>query len=389
MSRRQDALALATFVALGLPDGMLGTAWPSMRQSLHAPVSGLGLVLLAYTAGAVTVTAVVGRVIRRLGVSLLLAGGAAVAVAASAGVAAAPALAAVVAAGLAFGVSGGALDGGLNTAVGMSGRGRLLNLLHGFYGVGTMIGPLLVTVAVVAASWRGAYLVLLVVDAAVAALWLAGRRRDRTGTAPLDASVAPSTAQPAEIDRPGRAAVTAGLAVFFVYTGLEVAAGQWETTFAEGHLHFSSSAAGLATFGYWAALTAVRLGLGAVPSPPDHPTVVRVGTAGAVVAAALIWWEPSAAAAVTGFVLLGASLAGVFPSLVALTPARVGPPAASRVIAWQIGAATAGGAALSALVGLLIQRSGLAVVGPALTAMAVVLVAGEILLRRIPRTSVR
>ena len=51
VQRRLDVLSLASFVALGLPDGMLGTAWPAMRQSLHAPVGALGLVLLAATAG--------------------------------------------------------------------------------------------------------------------------------------------------------------------------------------------------------------------------------------------------------------------------------------------------------------------------------------------------
>ena len=52
-----------------------------------------------------------------------------------------------------------------------------------------------------------------------------------------------------------------GLIVFFVYTGLEVSAGQWETSYLRGHLNMSASSAGLAAFGYWGALTAVRIGL--------------------------------------------------------------------------------------------------------------------------------
>ena len=68
-----DLLSLGTFVAVGLPDGMLGTAWPAMRHSFGAPVGDLGLILLVNSLGSVAVSAVVGRLINRLGVIALLA----------------------------------------------------------------------------------------------------------------------------------------------------------------------------------------------------------------------------------------------------------------------------------------------------------------------------
>ena len=71
------------------------------------------------------------------------------------------------------------MDAGLNTAVGLTGRQRLLNLLHGMYGVGTAIGPLVVTAAILAGSWRPAYLILVSLDLALAVLWLRQRRRER------------------------------------------------------------------------------------------------------------------------------------------------------------------------------------------------------------------
>ncbi len=164
--RRLDVLSLATFVALGLPDGMLGTAWPAMRASLHAPVSYLGLILLAATVGSVIISAFIGRILRRSGVARLLAAGLSCAAVAAAGFALAPAIGVVIGIAVLFGLSAGTLDGGLNTAIGLSGRGRLLNLLHGFYGIGTAIGPLVVTIAIVAGSWQPAYFFLLAVDAA-------------------------------------------------------------------------------------------------------------------------------------------------------------------------------------------------------------------------------
>ena len=370
---------------------MLGTAWPAMRQSLHAPVGALGLVLLAATAGSVLITVFIGRILRRTGVAALLAGGLLCFAAGAAGFAAAPVFGVILGVAVLFGLAAGTMDGGLNTAVGLSGRQRLLNLLHGAYGVGTAIGPLVVTIAILTGSWRPAYVVLLIVDGCLAVAWIRQRYAAGPGSSPAPAPAPPADAQsPPEAEprasgpaRPYRAVVVAGIAVFFVYTGLEVAAGQWETTFARGDLHLSASAAGLATFGYWAALTAVRITLGLLRRGPANQRVVRWGGAVAVLAAALIWWQPGPVLTVLGFVLLGGSLAGIFPALVALTPGRLGADRAQHVIAWQVGAAAAGGAGISALVGLFIGSFGLSVLGPALTVLAGALVLTELILSRL------
>src|ERR1700683_3433455 len=99
VTRRADVLALGSFVVLGLPDGMLGTAWPSMRVTFGAPVGDLGLILLLATAGSVLVTAFVGTLIRRLGVPALLAAAGLCSTVGVTGYALAPGL------GLALGVS--------------------------------------------------------------------------------------------------------------------------------------------------------------------------------------------------------------------------------------------------------------------------------------------
>jgi fucose permease len=238
--------------------------------------------------------------------------------------------------------------------------------------------------------------VLLIVDGCLAVAWIRQRYAAGPGSSPAPAPAPPADAQsPPEAEprasgpaRPYRAVVVAGIAVFFVYTGLEVAAGQWETTFARGDLHLSASAAGLATFGYWAALTAVRITLGLLRRGPANQRVVRWGGAVAVLAAALIWWQPGPVLTVLGFVLLGGSLAGIFPALVALTPGRLGADRAQHVIAWQVGAAAAGGAGISALVGLFIGSFGLSVLGPALTVLAGALVLTELILSRLAPASV-
>jgi fucose permease len=379
-----DLLSLGSFVILGLPDGVLGTAWPSMRATFGAPVGDLGLILLISTIGSVLVTAVVGPLIRRLGVPALLAMAGVLAAIGYAGFAAAPGLWLVLSVAVLLGVSAGMMDGGLNTAVALTGRQRLLNLLHGAYGVGTAIGPLVVTAAILTGSWRPAYLVQVVLDLAMAALWLRQRRRDRAlaATAPPPEPVAPSP-QPADgwSRRRYTGVVVAGMSVFFVYTGLEVGAGQWEASFCRGYLHLSAGVTGLAAFGYWGALTAVRIGLALRPVRPQ--AVVRWGSGIGVLACAVIWWQPGAAVTVAAFAILGGALAGVFPALISLTPVRLGAQRARNVISWQVGAAAAGGAGVSAIIGLLIGAAGLAVLGPAITILALILVAAELTLDRL------
>jgi fucose permease len=379
--RKFDLLSLGTFAVLGLPDGMLGTAWPAMRHSFGAPVGDLGLILLINTIGSVAVAAVVGWLIRRLGAAAVLAVAGSCAALAAIGYASAPGLWLVLSVGPLVGAAAGMMDGSLNTVVALTGRPRLLNLLHGFYGVGTAIGPLVVTVAILTGSWRPAYLVLAALDVVAACCWIIYRRNVPVPVASTAGGGAATTGEPdatagsAEdwTRRRVVAVLTLGLVVFFVYTGLEVSAGQWETSYLRGHLDLSASAAGLASFGYWGALTAVRIGLALPAKPIPVRMVIRYGLLLSIVGCGLIWWQPGPVVVVLAFALLGASLAGVFPALIAVTPQRIGAERAQHAIAWQVGAAAAGGSGISALIGLLIDSTSLAVLGPALVVLALVL----------------
>jgi fucose permease len=397
--RRFDLLSLGTFVAVGLPDGMLGTAWPAMRHSFGAPVGDLGLILLVNSLGSVAVSTFVGRFIRRLGVIALLAVAGLCAAVGGVGFAVAPGLWLVLCIGPLTGAASGMLDGGLNTAVALTGRPRLLNLLHGFYGIGTALGPLVVTAAILAGSWRPAYLVLVAVDLAAAGSWIVYHRKlppplpaspDDAAADGVSDEAGSSADAPAMTDPTAgwsrhrvMSVLTAGLVVFFVYTGLEVGAGQWETSYLRGHLGLSASAAGLAAFGYWGALTVVRIGLALPTKSVPAQRLIGGGLFVSVAATALIWWQPDTVVSVAGFVLLGAALAGMFPALIAVTPQRIGEQRAQHAIAWQVGAAAGGGSAISALVGLLINTSGLDVLGPALVVLALLLLAANTALTRL------
>src|ERR1700686_5852754 len=112
--RSSDVLSLTSFIVLGLPDGMLGTAWPAMRGTFGAPVGDLGLILLIATAGSVLATAFVGALLRRLGVPALLAVAGSTAALGYAGFALAPGLWLGVAAFVPAGAAARVMGGGVN-----------------------------------------------------------------------------------------------------------------------------------------------------------------------------------------------------------------------------------------------------------------------------------
>jgi fucose permease len=392
-------------VAIGLPDGMLGTAWPAMRHTFGVAVGDLGLILLVNSLGSVAVSAIVGRLIHRIGVIALVAVASLCAAVGSVGFAVAPGLWLVLCIGPLMGAASGMLDGGLNTAVALTGRPRLLNLLHGFYGIGTALGPLVVTAAILAGSWRPAYLILVVVDLAAAGSWVVYHRKllsilptspdDSTGSATSDEGSGSEDAPAMNEATAGWSrhrvtlVLTTGLVVFFLYTGLEVGAGQWETSYLRGHLGLSASAAGLAAFGYWGALTMVRIGLSLPKNSVPAQRLIGGGLIVSVTATALIWWQPDTVVPVAGFVLLGAALAGMFPALISVTPQRIGAQRAQHAIAWQVGAAAGGGSAISALIGLLVNTSGLGVLAPALVVLALLLLGANTALARLAPISNR
>jgi fucose permease len=388
-----DALVLYSFVVLGLPDGTLGTAWPAVRRGFGTPLGYLGIVLLVGTAGSVLSSTVAGALFGRLGTQLTIMLAGALGALGALGIALSPSFVAFAVAGGLIGMAAGLLDSTVNTSVAMTGRNRLLNMVHGAYGVGTALAPLVVTASVLAGSWRASYAAVVAGEIAlVAGWWLAGRRAGYPSRgAPVRPAEALRALDGSGVARepgvaPGRRRlwllVGLGLVVFMVYTGFEVSAGQWSPSFERSVLHMSPGATGLATFGYWGSLTLARFGL-AVPRRPVAPrSVVRWGCLAALIGAALVWWRPAGVVALLGLVVVGAALAGVFPALVALTPARVGGELAHHVIGWQIGAASVGGSAISALCGFSFQRWGLGELGPALVAAAVALVAMSLLLER-------
>lgn len=362
------ALALVAFVALGLPDGVLGVAWPSIRDDFDRSVSALGILLAAQTVGYLLATAANGALVARLGTGRLLGSAAGLAVAGFVGFTATSSWAVLSAAALAAGAAAGMVDAGLNAHVAVHHGRRAMGLLHAAFGIGATAGPLLVTTLLVAdRSWRSAYGFVAVLQALLLGAFLVTRGGWRAAPADAPGSGLGRVEPPHH-----RTTLVLTLASFFVYTGLEISTGQWAFSLLTEQRDFATTSAGLWVAAYWAALTAGRLAMAVAADRAGAVAVLGWATAGALAGAGLLWLDPFGGG-VVGLPVIGLCLAPVFPTLVSLTPERLGTERAAHAIGYQLTAAGVGAAALPGAVALLIGVGGLAVLGPALVAMAVTL----------------
>jgi fucose permease len=225
------ALALSGlgFLSLGLPDGLLGVAWPSLRASFALPLDALGPLLVAATAGYVASSAMSGHLLERMSVGALLAFSCAATSASLLGYAAAPRFAWIVALGVLAGLGAGAIDAGINAYVATRHGPRSVSALHLCYGAGAATGPLLLTHLMSGGfGWRAGYVAVGAAQLALAALFAASLSIWPPASARgADPPGAPRRARGHALRLP---AVRLGIATFFVYTGIEAAIGAWAYT---------------------------------------------------------------------------------------------------------------------------------------------------------------
>jgi fucose permease len=373
------ALAFLAFVSLGLPDGLLGVAWPSIRNTFGLPLDALGALLVSGTAGYLTSSFLAGRILRFVGVGTLLAFSTAAAGAALLGYALTPTWPPMVALALLAGLGGGAVDAGLNAYGAAHFSGRTLNWLHAFFGVGTTLGPLIITGVLNAGLvWRwgyaavgGAQLLLAATFALTRGRWEGSGAPNSRSTQTERLSITPARTR----ETLRRGATWLGMAVFFVYTGVEMVAGQWSYSVLTLSRGAPEATAGIAVSLYWGSLMVGRVLFGLIADRVRLVPTLRACMLGAAVGGTLFWLNLGLAASFAGLMLIGLAVAPIFASLIAMTPARLGRAHADSAIGFQIAAAGLGGAALPGLVGLIAGRAGLEIVGAALVVAATLLLA--------------
>jgi len=358
------ALAYASFVSLGLPDGLIGIAWPSIRADFDLGVNGLGALFLATTTGYVVSSVAASRLTARLGVGGLLALSATVSAISLLGYALAPGWATMLACGLLLGSGGGAIDAALNAHAAAHYSARTVNLLHAFYGAGTTAGPLVMTtVLMVPLSWRTGYALVAASQLLLALCFTLTRGAWPVSIARREAAAS----RPPLLDTIRVRRVKPALFVFFVYVGLESAAGAWIYSVLHEGREFAMESAGLAVSLYWGGLLAGRLAYAILPLRSTPDAVLSGCMAAAAVAVTTVALGTDQDVTLVAVLALGLASGPVFPSLIATTPDRVGQAHAANAVGLQVGVSAAGVAVFPACSGLIAGTWGASVLPLAFT----------------------
>lgn len=367
------AVMTASFVLLGTPVAAMGVAWPSAADDLGRTLADLGFVTFVYGAGYTVSTLASGELTRRFSTGPLLVSASLAAAASLAVFASSSTWSLFLVAGFMLGLAGGLLDAGVNAYVAVHRGARSMGIIHTGFGVGSTLGPLLVTFLIaVGWSWRSAFGALAVAELVLAGAFVAT-------VSAIEANEREGGRRPSL----GNNSLVLGLslAVFFLYAGVAASTGAWAYSLLTEGRGISTGVAGVAVGAYWGGVTAGRVSLGVFGNRIEPNRVLTMSAIGTVASLAVLWIAPTPWLGIVGLVASGLSHGFVFPLEVLLTPHRFGAAFTPWAVGYEIAAANVGVAVLSGTIGLLVGEWGISVVAPALLGLALLLWAAIEILR--------
>ncbi|HYH13345.1 MAG TPA: MFS transporter, partial [Thermomicrobiales bacterium] len=294
------------------------------------------------------------------------------------GYAATPSFWALLAAAVLIGFGSGAIDAGLNVYASEHFSVTVMNWLHAFFGIGAMLGPFIMAGTLTAdASWRIGYVIVASVIAAMAVVFILTIPRWSDG-AHQHADEPESRVTFAHVLR--LPLVWLQVVIFFVMCGIEASAGAWTATMMLGRFDASAGEAGLWAGIFWGAMALGRLLLAPLSGDLNPARLVQLGTI-AVLVGCLLMTRDQQWVFQVGLIVFGLGMAPLFPTLMSLTPIRLGSQVAIHSIGFQVSAGTIGIAGIPTIAGFLADRTSLVAIPWTMAAGAVLVIALETLLR--------
>ncbi len=365
-------LAYVAFIALGLPDGLLGVGWPSIRAGFSIPLDAIGMFLSAAVSGYMTSSFLSGFLLSRVGVGRVLAASCFLTGLALIGYTLVPQWWMMVLLGVFAGLGAGAIDAGLNTYVAAHFGEGLMQWLHASWGIGVTLGPIIMTLGLTSLNtWHFGYRVVggfQIVLAACFALTLAmwSQNNAPSSSEAQKRLTEYKTPMGATLRQPQ---VWLSIALFFLYVGAEGALGTWTYTLLTESRGVDITLAGFFAGSYWFTFTIGRITAGLFARRVGINKLVLGGLVGALLGAGLLVWNPSETANVLAVGIIGLSIAPIFPAMMSGTKTRVGDLYAANTIGMQIAATGFGTAVIPGLMGVLARQISLEVIPVCLLAV--------------------
>ena len=346
------------FISLGLPDSLLGPAWPTMYVDLAVPIHYAGFISMIVAGGTVVSSLWSAKLINRLGVAAVTTGSVLMTALALLGFSFSDHFIYLCLLAIPLGLGAGCVDAALNNYVALHYEARHMNWLHCFWGVGAAAGPIIMARQLAGGQgWSSGYLTVGLLQMALVMVLLLSLRLWAKGPDGTAGEGEGHVGFRTMLRIPG---LKYALATFFCYCSVEATFGLWGASYLVFARHLEADAAAWMVSVYYIGITAGRFISGLIAGWLSNRQLVYVGQ-GIIALGILALLLPYDALVLPGFLAVGLGCAPVFPALLHETPRNFGKRYAQAAMGMQMASAYVGITLMPLLFGKLASYLGYAV----------------------------
>lgn len=346
-------LIYLAFISLGLPDSLLGSAWPVIHQELQVPLSYAGAVTMIISFGTICSSLMSERLTKKLGVNIVTVCSVLLTAIALYGFSTASAFWMLCLWGIPYGLGAGAIDAALNNYVALHYNSRHMSWLHCFWGVGTIISPYIMSYALTTSVWKNGYRMVSFLQMGITVIllvtlpvWKVNRKANEQ-----------KAEQAAVIGIRGALKIKGVpqlLLGFFSYCSLESTLLLWSSSYLVGAKGVTAQKAAAFASLFCIGITAGRFLSGLVTEKLGDYNLIRIGTGILLLGCiAMILPLKTDVAALGGLVVMGLGCAPVYPSIIHATPDNFGAQNSQAIIGIQMASAYVGSTFMPPVFGLI------------------------------------
>lgn len=343
----------AAFISLGLPDALLGAAWPAMQIDFGIPYELAGVAQMLISGGTIVSSIFSGVLIKRLGTGRLTAFSVLITASALLGFAFSPSFLWVLASAVPLGLGAGSVDAALNAYVARNYTSRHMSWLHSFWGVGALSGPLMLSLLLGEGhSWRQGYLFIGFLQCMLVAVLLF-TLRIWTNVKVKNSEETQELKTMSLISALKIKGVRSALLAFLFYCGIEATMGLWGGSFMFKVYDLPPAEAARWVSFFYASITAGRFITGFLAFRFSNNSLIGIGAVMVISGITALLLPTSDDIAKAGFLLIGFGCAPIFPSMLHETPVRFGYDNAQIIMGLQMAVAYIGTTVLPPLFGFI------------------------------------
>ena len=347
------AVIYLSFISLGLPDALLGAAWPSMYPLFGVPVSCAGIVSMIISMGTITSSLFSDRLTRALGPGKVTAISVGITAVALLGFSRCTAFWQLCLWAIPYGLGAGSVDASLNNYVALHYASRHMSWLHCMWGIGAAAGPYIMGYALTGGQgWDAGYRYIAFLQIALTAILLLSLPLWKKRPDARDSSGGRSKALslPQIFRSPGAKEV---LITFFCYCALEQTAGLWASSYLVLFRRIPSDTAATYASLFYTGITVGRLISGFLTIKLSDVRMIRLGEGILALGIAALLIPGGKLLALAGLILVGLGCAPVYPCIIHSTPEHFGPENSQALIGVQMACAYTGSLLMPPVFGLI------------------------------------